>query len=210
MIIAYRRWNVGPGRLVPVTDPWPSWKPGINTARCTGTWGEPRPFQEHGPVPDGDCRCGFYARRRPIALCTCGDPLTPRHGVVGVVKLGGRIVEHEDGYRAEKAQVVAYVDHTGDVTVDYGCPVYPDVETMWAEWAPDADAWDLVVPGGNRCPWPSSIVGQIARAFGIPPEVIGLDRPGEGTRPAPHRPRYSDARPRYESPYGPRRRRRGR
>jgi hypothetical protein len=58
----------------------------------------------HPGVPWTGCSCGFYAHRasEPLSLLTL-DGLTRRVAVVGTVKIWGRIVEHERGYRAQFA-----------------------------------------------------------------------------------------------------------
>ena len=84
--------------------------------------------------------CGIWAHKQPVPDCTCPEPDADRHGAVGVVRMWGKAVEHEDGWRSEHAELVAVVDHSGRLR-DYGVPVYATTAAMYAEWAPDADGW---------------------------------------------------------------------
>jgi hypothetical protein len=93
------------------------------------------------PAPSLRSRCGIWAHKQPIPDCTCPDPTGPAHGAVGVVRMWGRGVEHDDGWRAQYAELVAIVDHSGRLTQDYGVPRYPTTADMWAEWAPDRHGW---------------------------------------------------------------------
>lgn len=141
-IVAYRRWRVTADGRLKSTAMREVWQPGKLTATCGLC----------GSVPDAGCTCGYYARTLPIAPCTCGDPTHPRHGAVGVVRLGGRVIVCESGYRAQYAQVLAYVDHTGLAVADhYGAAVYRDAEAMWSEWAPGVAGREPVAPGGDWC-----------------------------------------------------------
>jgi hypothetical protein len=53
----------------------------------------------------------------------------------------GRYVEHEDGWRCQYAEIVGMVDFTGRVQQGYTGARYPDLSTMYAEWAPEASVW---------------------------------------------------------------------
>lgn len=91
-------------------------------------------------VPSLKSLCGLWAHKQPVPDCTCPEPEADRHGAVGVVRMWGKAVEHEDGWRAEHAELVAVVDHSRRLR-DYGVPVYGSTAAMYAEWAPDADGW---------------------------------------------------------------------
>jgi len=133
-IVAFRRWTVEGGRLHSTGVLASPWDAGRMTARCM--------FAEcdcpacafastlvgQHDVPDENCTCGWYAYKRPQLAGA---------GAVGVVRLGGRMVEHERGYRAQYAQVLAVVDPDGlvDRTV-YPVPFYATTAEMYAEWAP--------------------------------------------------------------------------
>jgi hypothetical protein len=73
-------------------------------------------------VPGEDCRCGFYAMKelhpqllRAVSMQTASMP-TPTEGrlVVGRVELAGKIVEHDLGYRAERARIVELIPIRGE------------------------------------------------------------------------------------------------
>jgi hypothetical protein len=61
--------------------------------------------------------------------------------VLGAVRLWGRYVEHETGWRAEHAQAVAVVDFTGRLDPGYDVPRYPDLASLYGEWAVGVDGW---------------------------------------------------------------------
>lgn len=93
------------------------------------------------PVPSLHSQCGIWAHKQPIPDCDCPEPEDPRHGAVGVVRMWGRGVEHDDGWRAEHAELVALVDHSNRVRRDYWVPRYRTTAEMYAEWAPGHDGW---------------------------------------------------------------------
>ncbi|HXJ66864.1 MAG TPA: hypothetical protein VNN79_24165 [Actinomycetota bacterium] len=116
-ITAWRLWWVdGHGhRLRSVVRDEP-WLPGVPMT------GDPKP----------DNRAGVYAFREPAdAYCELSITETPL--VLGTVKLWGRYVEHERGYRAEFARITSLVatarrDRTTDIFtlrdlyLDHRCP----------------------------------------------------------------------------------------
>jgi hypothetical protein len=140
-VIGFRRWRVSSaGDLVGLGVPY-VWESGAQTATCRGLdgvgFGNCAPFRvwPGHQVPSMRSRCGIWAHREPIQPCQCGDPGSPAHGVVGAVRLWGRYVEHENGWRAEHARVVALVDFTGRVDPRYEAPRYPDLLSLYGEWA---------------------------------------------------------------------------
>jgi hypothetical protein len=66
-------------------------------------------------APDVECTCGIHAAREPAPLWTYlhgrDEPATVAR-VLGQVALWGRVVEHEHGWRAERAFPLSFV--TGD------------------------------------------------------------------------------------------------
>lgn len=149
-VIAFRRWRVDCTTLygvgVPVT-----WQPGPQTAECHGWFAGntcTAALPAGHPAPSLGSRCGIWAHKQPIAPCQCPTPTTAVHGAVGAVRLWGRYVEHETGWRAQHAQLVALVDYTGHVDPAYDAPRYPDLESLYAEWAPDAAG---SAPGEPEC-----------------------------------------------------------
>ena len=99
--IGWRAWRVvedGRGvRLASVLydDVWPDGEPLV--ARCGAGH----------TAPDFDCTCGIYAAKRlELALpyrVGRDEPGTVGR-VVGLVALGGDVIEHRDGFRASLAQ----------------------------------------------------------------------------------------------------------
>jgi hypothetical protein len=142
-IIAFRRWQVDDdGLLRPLRMQTSTrWTPGPVRAVChcggIGGWW-PR-LHERPELGQPGSSCGFYSYKQPIAGCTCSTPDDASHGAVGVVRIWGRIVEHTDGWRSEYAQPVALVDFTGSLSTDYELARYPDLDSMYGEWAPDLE-----------------------------------------------------------------------
>ena len=145
--VGFRRWRVSAaGELVGLRVPH-VWATGTQTAVCRGIDGigfgncAPLRVWPGHPVPSLRSRCGIWAHKRPIRECPCGDPASAAHGVVGAVRLWGRYVEHETGWRAEQAKAVALVDFTGRLNVAYDAPRYPDLPSLYGEWATGDDGW---------------------------------------------------------------------
>jgi hypothetical protein len=70
---------------------------------------------ERHVVPAADCTCGIYAAREPAGAWTYlrgRDDARTVTRVIGRVALWGRVVEHEDGWRAERAYPLDV--YTGD------------------------------------------------------------------------------------------------
>jgi hypothetical protein len=125
-LIGWRVWCVvrdgGELRLGSVIqdDVWPVGTPFV--ARCRAH--EPpanrlllRSPEAHA-APAAGCTCGVYAVREPAAAWTYlrgrDEPHTVAR-VIGRVRLWGRVVEHEDGWRAERAYPLDV--YTGDRAV---------------------------------------------------------------------------------------------
>jgi hypothetical protein len=143
-VIGFRRWRVSAaGELVGLGVPH-VWESGAQTAVCRGLdgvgFGNCAPFRvwPGHQVPSLRSRCGIWAHRLPIRECRCGQPASPAHGVIGAVRLWGRYVEHETGWRAQHARAVALVDFTGRLDRGYDAPRYPDLASLYGEWAPGA------------------------------------------------------------------------
>jgi hypothetical protein len=105
----------------------------------------PLPGRSH-IAPDEDCTCGFYATKSRddspslpfVMLAQAG--LTPERGegagvVFGCVHLAGKVIEHDAGYRAERARIAELIPTTtdGGVTVSLAArlelPVGPSLDT---------------------------------------------------------------------------------
>jgi hypothetical protein len=108
-IHAFRMWGVTNGGLVGMVERWPG--PEME-ATCKKL--PLNPDVPHTDVRCGEPRCGIYAAKRP-------DPIfeeIPSEGgwAIGLVALSGKIVEHDLGFRAQRARVEAIViQHDGHV-----------------------------------------------------------------------------------------------
>lgn len=104
-VLAFRMWEVR-GRL---QGAWRAWDRPFREARCVAG----RTERDDGAVPhtDGRCGeppCGIYAFKEPAQLLAAfGLPEGSRRSVYGLVALSGKVVEHERGYRGQRARVVA-------------------------------------------------------------------------------------------------------
>lgn len=151
MIIGFRRWRVGgDGMLRPLYTWLPTaWLPGstmpaqcccsnqifrFSPSRCSCC-------HKPCPYPNRAGNCGYYSYRYPIMPCWCETPFSAEHDAVGVVKCWGKGVEYEYGWRMQYAQILAVVDFTGRISGEYGASRYPDLETLYSEWAPNATVW---------------------------------------------------------------------
>jgi hypothetical protein len=150
-VYGFRRWRVGQeGELLPLTIRGAAaWSPGIQPpAECLCHRGFPYDLCNGAPgtvhrYPAMGSRCGYYLHRSPILPCFCPQAESGiLHGAVGVVRGWGRHVEHTDGWRVQHAEIVALVDLSGNLSSAYNTAArYPDMRTMYAEWAPGATTW---------------------------------------------------------------------
>lgn len=167
-LIGWRQWAVDRrGRLRPAWTPWSPypddlllWRAdGLTRAHCLRSRRPPldRPLLAGRPdavfearsaevalphplVPDEGCVCGLYAWRTPSLLAAAPVPRWTRLPiVVGAVRLGGRVVVTERGYRAETACPVAVHDPDGAVGPDYRLARYRRFDTLVAEWDADGE-----------------------------------------------------------------------
>jgi hypothetical protein len=141
-IMAYRVWLAGDdGRLSSPNVhevPWPA-----------DTWTHARCRQGQHPAPAEGCTCGLYALKELDELPLLVGQLSSHHWaltpdgpgnrliplapggmmlVAGRVQLVGRVIEHEAGYRAERARLVEIFPLPGGRFTDaiasrYGVPV---------------------------------------------------------------------------------------
>ena len=117
-IVGYRIWRAENGHLRPVgmrDAPW--WVPGENVA-------EDFSRDMHWAMP------GFWALRS-LELANERVQEYPEAEVIGAVELYGRVVEHELGWRAEKARVLAVA---GLARIEYEIEVYVRVGLTDDEW----------------------------------------------------------------------------
>lgn len=104
-VLGFRMWEVR-GRL---QGAWRAWDRPAYEARCVSGRSE----RDDGAVPhtDGRCgtpACGIYGFKEPAHLLAAfGLPEGWRRFVFGLVALSGKVVEHERGFRGQKAGVVA-------------------------------------------------------------------------------------------------------
>jgi DNA-binding CsgD family transcriptional regulator len=88
--------------------PWEDAGPGWVVASCTG-------IQGHA-APANQCSCGVYAVASIPELLRHAVPFERGDGVgalMGRVELAGKVIEHERGYRAERARIVGLVPIEG-------------------------------------------------------------------------------------------------
>jgi hypothetical protein len=99
--------------------PWIGAERGWVTARCGAEIDHP------GGVPDEFCRCGFYSMKTlPALLELLGaviDATESGHQsgmILGRIQIAGKIIEHDFGYRAERARVAALIPREGTLAND--------------------------------------------------------------------------------------------
>jgi hypothetical protein len=148
----FRRWRVSDeGKLLPLTiRTAPAWVPGKQPAArcmCHGRYflldiGSLAGQLPH-PHPTWQTTCGYHMYCDPILPCFCQQTDQVLHGAVGVVRAWGKYAQHTDGWRTQYAEVVALVDLSGKLSPDYPATRYPDLPTMYAEWAPDRTVWAM-------------------------------------------------------------------
>jgi len=100
-IPGYRIWTIRGGKLRGAREAWTSLH---KTASC--------PLGDGVPHTDGRCAkvafgCGIYAAKSVSELLLKHLRSPSDRYVVGLVGMGGRVVEHERGYRAERATILA-------------------------------------------------------------------------------------------------------
>ncbi|MGF7236679.1 MAG: hypothetical protein ACQSGP_17215 [Frankia sp.] len=149
-MLGWRQWAVDErGGLRPAWTPWSPfpddlllWRPdGLTRALCLRAARDTqdprgqRARPAHVQTPDEACVCGLYAWRDPDLLTAAARPRwTHRPIVVGVAKLGGRVIVTERGYRAELATPVAVLDRHGVVGPSYRVARYRHWDALVAEW----------------------------------------------------------------------------
>lgn len=99
-IKAWRAWHVDPTGSLIATAQHYVWKEGQNTCTCVKT--DISVIKSHHIPPEIDCACGFWA------LKTQDDVFNYFNAeiVVGEIEMWGKIVEAENGYRAEHARII--------------------------------------------------------------------------------------------------------
>jgi hypothetical protein len=116
--------------------------------------------------PSEDCTCGLYA----LPTLDRGLPWVSNDGspiLMGRVELAGKVIEHEFGYRAEKARIAEFIPiegAIGDVMRlgnRLGIPIAPAVSPPPAEPSTDLDTQILRMVAHG---W---TIGQVAKSVGI-------------------------------------------
>lgn len=118
-VLGYRMWSVGARALVGFRTEWTA--PHLD-ARCLNRGGDPDiPHAECGRPP-----CGVYATKT-LAELREAHPLEIAGNVaLGLVALSGKVVEHERGYRAARADVLAVGVRADDQLLLAGAPAEVD------------------------------------------------------------------------------------
>jgi hypothetical protein len=162
-ISAFRLWIAeADGRLHSLNDR-SAWDPGEWTvAQC--------PIERH-PAPHEGCSCGLYAAKERSYVLHLARRFLPGAAatVVGRVELSGKVIEHDFGYRAERARVAEVFTVEGA-----------------ADWA-EAVAARYRVPVGERIP--AAAMAPLSRAFGPIGPGAAWGRAGPGWTPTRQRAR---------------------
>lgn len=103
-VIGWRQWRFDGRFLYGMRVMWPS---AVLVARCGSC----------SSLPGWGCSCGIYAAKSRDLLGA---------GIVGRVELEGMVIEHEHGYRAERARIIELFV-PADLPVGTIAARYPDV-----------------------------------------------------------------------------------
>jgi hypothetical protein len=142
-IVAYRIWMVGHDLNLTSLNGQTTWPP--------DAWAAAQCSQPHR-APDEACTCGLYSlkleeatEKAPPPRVTSGT--SPAEGwdreehegrlrwptfIVGKVQLAGKVIEHDRGYRAERARLVEVLPESGTrrqsslIADRYGVPLGPE------------------------------------------------------------------------------------
>jgi len=105
------------------------WQPGENIASCD---------RGRHHAPNKQCHCGLYAfYKLRSARRKLGGRLGEAFGMIGAIAAAGDVQCHADGYRAEKAQIIALLasrrnPHCEEVAAYYRVPLFHDKREMQA------------------------------------------------------------------------------
>ena len=101
-VMGYRVWTIEQNELVGARFVWDT---PVFEATCEGN-----PLSDEVPHTDERCGrlgCGVYATKQLDDLLGVHVQESTRNYLAGLVALGGKVVEHEHGYRAARAEVVS-------------------------------------------------------------------------------------------------------
>jgi DNA-binding CsgD family transcriptional regulator len=154
--------------------------PGLHSLTCRGlggcpwegtgsSWVQASCHMDENPwhiSPSEDCTCGLYA----MPTLDRGLPWVGNGGVptvMGRVELAGKVIEHEFGYRAEKARIAEFIPIEGAIRDvmrlgnRLGIPIAPALVPPSPEplTEPDIQILRMVADGWT--------IGQIARSLVI-------------------------------------------
>ena len=101
-VLGFRLWWIDGGALNGVKAPWLKRK---MTAICLTSGGDVE--IPHSDERCGRLGCGVYAAKTITPLYRDFDVRTVKNLALGLVELTGKVVEHDTGYRAAEATVVA-------------------------------------------------------------------------------------------------------
>ncbi len=137
-LVAYRAWAFSPPAKDPILkslNNFMPWAPDRWTrAQCLF----PRANGVPHTAPLERCSCGIYAAKTmalPVMLAQ-----QQAQALVGRVELAGKIIEHDDGYRAEFARVVELLPAPGQesaaewIASVYGARVSLDLINLWGSF----------------------------------------------------------------------------
>ncbi len=130
-LLGWRNWRPrDQGRLYSLGFGHTTWGRGINQFRC-------RRHPDAHALPQGSCECGFYAYHEVTPL------LVGSSVVLGAVLGAGATEIHRDGWRAERAQLIAiYSPRSWDFwdpflafrlqesAERYGVPIFEDIREL--------------------------------------------------------------------------------
>lgn len=102
-VIGYRFWRIGLHDLTGMRHKWPT---SAMKAACSEGSGVPHTDGRCSTIAFG---CGVYAAKDPKTLLRRHGHDTTTRFAIGAVALEGKVVEHEKGYRAERARVVLLI-----------------------------------------------------------------------------------------------------
>ena len=140
-IHAYRMWGVLDSGLVGARCRWES-----PTMRATCSRLTTNPDVPHTDERCGEPSCGVYAMKSAAAALGARRD-GERRWAVGLVALGGKVVEHESGYRAAEAHAVAIAVASAGRTL-----VTDDPDLVGLAFSATTDAVDLFGEPEQR--WP--------------------------------------------------------